>query len=60
MKLDRFIVVLASDVDTCKALNWAWVSIRPFVLATGADERSVREEIQEQDVDIYVHDRSGR
>jgi hypothetical protein len=55
----RYIAVAGSDVETCEALGWRWMAIRPYVLASGDDldvisSRAV--ELAGHD-DIYVHSR---
>lgn len=38
-----YYAVQGQDYDTCEELRWAWMSVRPMVLAEGEEEESVRE-----------------
>lgn len=39
-----YYAIRAQDRETCQALNWAWTSIRPYVLSSGPAEDTVLEE----------------
>ena len=39
-----YYAVRRQDVGTCEALGWAWVSIRPFILASGPAQDTVAQE----------------
>lgn len=32
----RFVAISEQNLDTCKAVNWAWMSVRTMVAAEGA------------------------
>lgn len=36
-----YYAVRGQDYDTCSALGWVWMSIRPMVLASGPDAATV-------------------
>jgi len=39
--MSRYIAIANEHVAACAALNWAWMSIRPMVLAEGDDPAEV-------------------
>lgn len=59
---DRYWAVATADVATCKALNWAWASVKPYVLATAgiacyAEEAAQRRLLDADTVYVYDHER---
>ena len=55
-----YYAVRRQDLDTCRALNWAWTSIEPFVLSSGPAEDTVyTEAVQRAGHDDVVMLRKG-
>jgi len=50
--MTKYIAVAGQDEDTCEALGWAALSVRPYVVAEGDD----REEVEQRAVDALGHD----
>jgi hypothetical protein len=54
------IAVAGQDVGTCQALRWAWLSIKPMVVAQGDDaERVLADGIEaagHDDVCVFTRD----
>lgn len=55
---DRYWAVAGSDSGTCSTLRWLWISVRPFVIATGDSEPELLDWAVSLsgNTDIYVHD----
>lgn len=57
MSTSTYYAVTAQNAGTCSALNWAWISVAPMVLARGSDARAVLEQAYalagEDDVRIW-------
>ena len=58
---DRYWAVQGQDHATCEALRWAWTSVRPYVVATGAEEPELLDWAVSLtgNSDIYVRDSEG-
>lgn len=41
-KTTHYYAVAGQDYGTCEALHWAALSVRPYILAEGADAETVR------------------
>lgn len=54
-----YYAVRREDVGNCRDLNWAWTSIRPYVLASGPTNDGVYAEaigrVGHDDVVVFVH-----